>query len=217
MQSIIFTDGRTFTPSKIIAIGRNYLEHIREMNAVKSEQPILFLKPNSALCDMQKPILIPKEWGSVHHEIELAVCIGQTCYGIDEKDAAIVIAGYGMALDLTLRDIQSDAKKKGNPWATAKGFDNSCPVSPFLPAENFKSTNNLSLELLVNNELRQQGNTSLMLFKIPEFISFASKFFTLEAGDVLLTGTPSGVGPLHAGDKLIVKIEGFPEIQTNCY
>jgi 2-keto-4-pentenoate hydratase/2-oxohepta-3-ene-1,7-dioic acid hydratase in catechol pathway len=217
MNSISFIDGRKFFPTKIVAIGQNYSEHIKEMSGVRTEQPLLFLKPNSALCEMQKPLQIPKSYGSVHHEIELAVCIGQTCSRVPVDEAPQYIAGYGMALDLTLRDMQGEAKKKGAPWAMAKGFDFSCPVSPFIPAEKFTNVTNLSLQLTVNGIIRQAGSTSQMLTGIPELIAFASQFFTLETGDLLLTGTPAGVGPLLAGDALKISITGFPEIFTTCY
>jgi len=129
MNKIFFEDGRNFTPSKIIAVGRNYSDHIKEMHSEKTSEPVLFIKPNSALCDLSKPLIIPCGFGLVHHEIELAICIGKTGKNISKNQVYDHIAGYAVALDLTLRDVQAQAKKRGLPWAVAKGFDSSCPIS----------------------------------------------------------------------------------------
>jgi len=216
MQHIHFKDGRNFAPGKIVAVGRNYAAHVKEMQSQKTKEPVLFLKPNSALCDAAQPIPIPQNYGTVHHEVELAVCLAQTASHISADEAMEYIAGYGLALDLTLRDMQSAAKKAGLPWAVAKGFDNACPVSTFVPALEVTEVNNLELTLRINGILRQQGNTGQMLFKIPELLAYASAFFTFEAGDILLTGTPAGVGPLVPGDAITASIEQVAEIKTRC-
>ncbi len=216
MNSITFTNGHSYQPSKIICIGRNYLEHIEEMKSQRAAQPIIFLKPNSALCEITKPIPLLQGYGSVHHEIELAVCLGKEGRQISESAAMEYVAGYGLALDLTLRDVQADAKKNGTPWSIAKGFDCSCPISQFVPASTIPDVNNLNLELKVNGETRHNGNTNQMLFKISEIIAFVSRFFTLLPGDLILTGTPSGVGALHSNDVLNARIEHVAELTTRC-
>jgi len=214
MKQIYFQDGPNFTPTKIICVGRNYAKHIEEMNSTPTKDPVLFLKPNSALHPFIEPLPIPTNLGEVHHEIELAVCIGQSATNVTSEQAEQSIAGYGLALDLTLRDVQSEAKKAGLPWASAKGFDNSCPISEFVDMQAVKDAHNLELELKVNGEIRQQGNTSHMLFRIPELIAYASRFYTFERGDIFLTGTPAGVGPLVAGDKIEAHIEQVGTYKT---
>lgn len=216
MNRIYFKDGREFTPSKIICVGRNYAKHIEEMKSEATTDPVLFLKPNSSLHPFTEPVPLPKSVGEVHHEIELAVCISKPCSSVSPKEAAESIAGYAIALDLTLRDIQAAAKKAGLPWAVAKGFDAACPISTFVDFSNISDVNNLALLLKINDEIRQQGSTSHMLFKIPDLIAYASKFFRFERGDILLTGTPVGVGPLLPGDKIEAHIDGIGTFKTNC-
>ncbi|NOX89454.1 MAG: fumarylacetoacetate hydrolase family protein [Calditrichaeota bacterium] len=216
MKQVRMIDGRTFTPSKIIGIGLNYSEHITEMQSKRTSEPVIFLKPNSAVCSLYEPVPIPTNRGAVHHEIELAVLIGKSGFNVSEQEAPEYIAGFGMALDLTLRDIQKKAKERGHPWAIAKGFKNACPVSDFFPKKQFNNPQKLELKLTVNGTIRQHGNTEQMLFKIPELIAYVSKFFPLEPGDIILTGTPSGVGPLTPGDIIEAEIEGIANIQTKC-
>lgn len=214
MYSIRFKDGRTFTPGKIVCVGRNYVKHIEEMKSSRTKEPVLFLKPNSALCDAGKPLHIPAQRGAVHHEIELAICIGKGGRNISEEDVAGHIAGYGLALDLTLRDVQALAKEKGLPWAVSKGFDGACPVSEFVSADQVENAQELDLELKLNGTLRQKGNTRQMIFTVPVLISYISRIFTLEEGDLILTGTPAGVGPLSSGDRIEAAIEGVASIAT---
>ncbi len=214
MNSVHLINGASFTPSKIIGIGLNYAEHITEMQSQRTQEPVIFLKPNSALCRIDEPIEIPQNFGAVHHEIELAVLIGQAGFQIPQEQAMDYVGGFGLALDLTLREVQKKAKERGHPWAIAKGFKNACPVSEFFPKEQVENPQNLNLKLTVNGQVRQQGNTNQMLFQIPELIAYVSRFFPLEAGDILLTGTPSGVGPLHPGDVIEAEIEALVNIQT---
>ncbi len=215
MKHIRFTDGKTYEPSKIIGIGRNYAAHINEMNSERTEEPVIFLKPNSALHDIYKPIPIPRNMGSVHHEIELAVCIGRDGKHIPRADAMDYVEGYGLALDLTLRDVQSAAKQKGLPWALAKGFDRACPVSEFVYKEQSGEVNNLSLRLMVNGAVRQESNTKQMLFGIDEIIAYVSRFISLLPGDIILTGTPAGVGPLQNGDSIEASIDNIAQVSTS--
>ncbi|EFB2839091.1 MULTISPECIES: fumarylacetoacetate hydrolase family protein [Escherichia] len=195
--------------SKVVCVGSNYARHIKEMGSEVPEEPVLFIKPETALCDLRQPLAIPSDFGAVHHEVELAVLIGATLRQATEEHVRKAIAGYGVALDLTLRDIQAKMKKAGQPWEKAKAFDNSCPLSGFIPAAEFTGDpQNTLLGLSVNGEQRQQGTTADMIHKIVPLIAYMSKFFTLKAGDVVLTGTPDGVGPLYSGDELTVTFDG---------
>ncbi len=211
----ILLNDSAYEPQKIIGVGRNYDAHIKEMRAVPTGEPVLFIKPPTALSSITETITIPTGFGSVHHEVELAVLISRGGASISEAAAMEHIGGYGLALDLTLRDLQSAAKKKGLPWAVAKGFDGACPISPrFVDKSTVKDVHHLDIALTVNGEVRQRGNTGQMIFRLPFLIAFISRFFTLHAGDVILTGTPSGVGPLRPGDKLSMELEDIGRAET---
>lgn len=197
-----------FPVSKVVCVGSNYADHIKEMGSATSPEPVLFIKPETALCDIRQPVAIPKGLGSVHHEVELAVLIGTPLKQANEDRVARAIAGYGVALDLTLRELQAGFKKAGQPWEKAKGFDGSCPISGFIPVAEFGDPQNTELSLTVNDELRQQGNTRDMITPILPLIAYMSRFFTLRAGDIILTGTPQGVGPMASGDMLKISLNG---------
>lgn len=197
-----------FPVSKVVCVGSNYADHIKEMGSQVSAEPVLFIKPETALCDIRQPVVIPKEFGSVHHEVELAVLIGSPLKQANEERVIQAIAGYGVALDLTLRELQTGFKKAGQPWEKAKGFDGSCPISGFIPAAEFGDAQNVELTLTINDQLRQQGNTRDMITPIIPLIAYMSRFFTLRAGDIILTGTPQGVGPMTAGDALKISLNG---------
>ncbi|WJV55776.1 fumarylacetoacetate hydrolase family protein [Prodigiosinella aquatilis] len=192
--------------NKVVCVGSNYSDHIREMGSATPVEPVLFIKPETALCDMCQPVAIPKHLGSVHHEVELAVLIGTPLKQADEELVARSIAGYGVALDLTLRDLQANFKKAGQPWEKAKGFDGSCPISGFIPVSEFGDPQQTELGLSINGEMRQQGNTRDMITPILPLIAYMSRFFTLRAGDIILTGTHQGVGPLQSGDILTITL-----------
>ena len=194
--------------SKVVCVGSNYAKHIKEMGNQVSAEPVLFIKPETALCDLRQPLSIPGDFGSVHHEVELAVLIGSPLKQAGEERVANAIAGYGVALDLTLRDLQADFKKAGQPWEKAKGFDGSCPVSGFIPVAEFGDPQQARLTLRVNGETRQDGTTADMITPILPLISYMSKFFTLRPGDIILTGTPEGVGPMRSGDTLEISLNG---------
>lgn len=194
--------------SKVVCVGNNYGDHIKEMGGEKSVEPLVFIKPETALCDILQPIAIPKELGAVHYEIELAVLIGSPLKQATEERVKEAIAGYGVALDLTLRDLQTFFIKQGQPWDKAKGFDGSCPLSGFIPAADFGDAQEAELILSVNGDIRQQGNTRDMITPVVPLIAYMSRFFTLRAGDVIITGTPKGVGPITAGDRLEVSLNG---------
>lgn len=197
-----------FPVNKVVCVGNNYADHIKEMGSQVSAEPVVFIKPETALCDIRQPIALPTGLGSVHHEIELAVLIGTPLKQATPDRVANAIAGYGLALDLTLRDLQSQFKAAGQPWEKAKGFDGSCPMSGFIPVSEFGDAQQAQLRLLINGELRQEGNTRDMLTPILPLIAYMSRFFTLRAGDIILTGTPHGVGPLKAGDEICATLNG---------
>jgi len=197
-------DAPITNPSKIICVGRNYMSHIEEMREEVPSEPIFFLKPPSALTGHNSQIILPTESKRVDHEIELAVIIGNQCKNVNPKEAWNTIFGYTILLDITARDLQ----KKDVTWFRAKGFDTFCPLGPWIVTKDeIDDPQNLNIELKVNEELRQQGNTKDMIFKINELISFASKICTLEPGDIIATGTPEGVSSLKHGDVIKGYIE----------
>lgn len=200
---------------KIVCVARNYAEHARELGNPVPDEAVLFIKPASSLLADGGGIVIPAYAQECHHEIELAVLIGRTGKEISPASALEHVAGYGVALDMTLRDVQSRLKSKGLPWEIAKGFDTSCPLSAFVPAGRVPDPQQLHLRLTVNGDVRQDGATAHMLRPVAQLISEASHYFTLEAGDILLTGTPSGVGPVHSGDRLEAVIEGVGRLSVS--
>ena len=192
---------------KILAIGRNYAEHIKELNNERPEEPVIFTKPDSALLKNGAHFYHPDYSNDIHHEIELVLKICKVGKNIDIKFAHNYYDQIGLGIDFTARDLQQKAKEKGLPWAIAKGFDGSAPISGFIDKSDFKDINDINFSLNVNGEVRQKGNTSLMLFSFDYIISYLSKFFTLKKGDLIFTGTPKGVGPIAIGEKLDGYIE----------
>lgn len=211
-----WTSGKeiSLAPGKLVCIGRNYAEHARELNNPILAEPMLFMKPVTSLRDMSEPIIVDWEKGSVHHELEIAILIGQTLTQCDKSQAAAAIIGVGVALDLTLRDLQNELKQKGLPWEKAKAFDGSCPLSAFEPISSFDALDNIEIQLTVNRTVRQKGTSRDMLTDILSLIAYISHWFTLNPGDVVLTGTPAGVGPLQPGDELGIELIGHFTIQT---
>jgi 2-keto-4-pentenoate hydratase/2-oxohepta-3-ene-1,7-dioic acid hydratase in catechol pathway len=204
----------SFAPGKILCVGRNYAEHARELNNPILDEPLLFMKPVSSISDISDPIVIDWEKGTVHHELEISILIGDTLTRCTKNQARTAIIGVGVALDLTLRDLQDELKQKGHPWEKAKGFDGSCPLSAFEPIASFDALNNVELQLAVNSDIRQKGSSQHMLTDILSLIEYASRWFTLNPGDVVLTGTPAGVGPLSPGDQLQIDLLDHFTIQT---
>lgn len=189
------------TGRSIIAIGRNFAEHAKELNNAVPTEPFYFLKPTSSYLPNGGKVEIPR--GTiVHHEVELGIVIGEGGRDISEAQADKHVAGYTLAIDMTARNIQDKVKKQGLPWSSAKGFDTFTPVSSFIPKSSIKDTSNVNLWLKVNGEFKQNGNTKDMIFDVPRLIKHVSSIMTLQPGDVILTGTPSGVGPIKAGDKI---------------
>ena len=209
MTRVLLKPDRYYTVSKIVAVGRNYAKHIVEMNAQPTDEPVLFLKPPSSIVSGSSMLRLPDLNSEIHHEIELALLVGQKAKNIKKEDWHNYIFGAGIALDLTLRDLQKVAKDRGLPWSVSKGFDGACPLSDFVPLENIPDISHMEMALHVNGELKQQGNTSQMIFTADKLVAYISKIFTLEAGDIILTGTPSGVGPLHSGDHIKAQIENI--------
>lgn len=206
-------DGTTYAYpiGKILCIGRNYAGHIRELGNETPDAPVLFMKPASSVIEDGGRVVIPAYSRDCHHEAELALLIGKTGKNIPVEQAMEHLAGFGVALDLTLRDVQAEQKKKGLPWEIAKGFDTACPLSAFVSAAKVSDPQNLNIRLSVNGELRQDGCTGMMIYPIAVLVSYLSGIFTLEAGDIILTGTPAGVGPLRHGDDVLVEI---PQVGT---
>jgi 2-keto-4-pentenoate hydratase/2-oxohepta-3-ene-1,7-dioic acid hydratase in catechol pathway len=192
---------------KVVCVGRNYLDHIRELGNPVPERPVLFMKPSTALAPLQRPLALPAGQGACHHEVELAVLIGAHLSAADAAAARAAAAGYAIALDLTLRDVQQYLKERSQPWELAKAFDASCPISPFVGADALEP-DAAGLELRINGEVRQQGSTRQMMRPLFDLVAAISRHFTLLPGDVVLTGTPAGVGPLAPGDRLELVLDG---------
>jgi 2-keto-4-pentenoate hydratase/2-oxohepta-3-ene-1,7-dioic acid hydratase in catechol pathway len=187
---------------KIICIGRNYAKHIEELQNEKPENPVIFLKPDSAILAKNQPFFIPPFSNDIHFEIEVLVKINKVGKYIEEKFAHKYYDEIGLGIDFTARDLQSKLKEKGLPWEKAKGFDGSAVIGEFYPKESLGDLTNLKFTLSKNNELVQNGNTNAMLWKIDELISYVSQFFTLKKGDIIFTGTPAGVGKVIENDVL---------------
>ncbi len=192
---------------KIICIGRNYTKHIEELQNERPTEPVVFMKPDSAVLLKQHPFVIPEFSEDIHHELEIIVKINKVGKYIDAKFAHKYYDEIGVGIDFTARDLQQKLKEKGLPWEIAKAFDGSAVIGDFRPKNEFKSIDNLTFELTKNGETVQKGNTSLMLWKIDELIAYVSQYFTLKIGDIIFTGTPEGVGIVQPEDVL----EGFLE------
>lgn len=190
---------------KIIAIGRNYAAHIEELKNERPSEPVIFTKPDTAVLKNNEPFYYPEYSQDIHHEVEILLKVKKEGKYIQEAFASDYYDEIGLGIDFTARDLQQKAKEKGLPWAIAKGFNGSAPISAFFPKDTFGDLHNLDFSLKVNGETRQEGNTSLMLFSFDYIIHYISQFFTLKTGDIIFTGTPSGVGPVQIGDHL----EGF--------
>lgn len=192
---------------KIICIGRNYVNHIAELGNERPDEPVIFMKPDTAILPKKTPFTIPEFSNDVHHEVEILVKICKVGKYIDTKFAHKYYDEIGLGIDFTARDVQTKLKEKGLPWEKAKAFDGSAIISEFLPKNDFNSVENLNFELHNNGALVQKGNTSHMLWKIDEIVSHISQYFTLKKGDIIFTGTPEGVAKVSPNDIL----EGFIE------
>lgn len=204
-----YQDGTTihYPMGKVVCVGRNYAEHAKELNNPVPDEPLLFIKPGSSVVCPVNGFNIPQDRGAVHFEIEIAVLIGkplsrQPC----EEEVLDAISGYAPALDLTLRDVQDTLKKKGWPWEASKSFAGSCVIAPFIVGDAVADTTDIDVRLTVNGEVRQDGNSSDMLNPVVPLIQHIAQIFTLQPGDVVLTGTPAGVGPLQSGDQILMEL-----------
>lgn len=193
---------------KIICIGRNYVNHIEELKNERPDEPVIFIKPDSAVLLKRHPFVIPEFSNEIHHEVEILVRINKLGKYIDKKYAHTYYEEIGLGIDFTARDLQSKLKGKGLPWEKAKAFDGSAVIGDFMSKREFSSLDNISFELRKNGLIVQQGNTLHMLWNIDEIISYVSQFFTLKIGDIIFTGTPEGVAKIESNDMLEGFIEG---------
>ncbi|MCC5878541.1 MAG: fumarylacetoacetate hydrolase family protein [Idiomarina sp.] len=203
-----------FSPGKLVCAGRNYRAHAEELGNEVPDQPMLFIKPASALQSMTKPIQWPQVLGSCHHELELCLLISKHLECPSPKQAMEAVWGYTLGLDLTLRDQQNLLKAKAMPWERAKSFAGSAPMGSFIPAGEINSVRDLQLELQINGGVRQAAETNAMIFNVLELICEASSTFTLQPGDIIMTGTPAGVGSLRRGDELHLQLQGAEQHWT---
>ena len=192
---------------KLICIGRNYTKHIEELNSEKPSDPVIFLKPDTAILLKNQPFFIPDFSDNIHYEVEIIIKINKVGKYIDKKFAHKYYDEIGLGIDFTARDLQNQLKDKGLPWEKCKAFDGSAVIGNWLPKTQFKDINNITFSLLKNDEVVQNGNTANMLWKIDEIIEYVSKYFTLKIGDIIFTGTTEGVGKVFANDRLKGLIE----------
>ncbi len=199
---------------KILCLARNYVAHAVELGNEIPSEPVLFSKPASSIVGDGGSVIIPACSQDCHHEVELAVLIGTVGKNVASAQAMEMVCGYAVAIDMTLRDVQAQLKSKGYPWDMAKGFDTSCPLSEFVPAAAVSDPHQLKIGLEVNGVVRQEGSSACMIHRIPDIIAFISDIFTLEPGDIILTGTPAGVGRVVPGDHIRAWIEGVGALEV---
>jgi 2-keto-4-pentenoate hydratase/2-oxohepta-3-ene-1,7-dioic acid hydratase in catechol pathway len=193
---------------KIICIGQNYVDHIKELNSELPTTPVFFLKPDTAILPKGKDFYLPDFSSNVHHEVELVIKVCKEGKNISEEFASRYYDQITVGIDMTARDLQSRCKEKGLPWEIAKAFDNSAPVGDFIPFQELKNKDEIAFELKINGTTVQEGTSKLMIFSFAKIISYVSRFITLRKGDLIYTGTPKGVSALKAGDKLEAFLEG---------
>jgi len=190
----------------IYALGRTYAAHAEELGNKLEADPLIFMKPASAVVPSGSVVSLPQDVGACHHEVELALLIGAPLHRATSEASAAAIVGYGLAIDLTLRELQAKLKARGRPWERAKAFEGSCPLSPLLPCAEFPGVEEAELRLWINGEARQRGQPRDMILSLPELVAFVSRSFVLRPGDLILTGTPPGVGPVVDGDRLLATL-----------
>lgn len=215
-STLKFINGNTLEVGTMYCIGKNYSKHAKEMGGEIPKEPLIFLKPPAAYIENGESVILPNFSNNIHHEVELVVVIGKDCRNVSRKDAKNVIAGYAVGIDVTLRDIQNNAKNNGEPWAVAKGFYTSAPVSQVIPADEFNNIPFFDISIKVNGETRQSGNTKEMERPVDLLIEYLSNVFTLREGDIIFTGTPEGVGPIKQGDKLKALLQNYVSLEVDC-
>lgn len=199
---------------KIVCVGQNYREHIKELHGEEPAEPVLFLKPSSALIDDGEDIVIPRDIGRVDHEVEMALIVGRGGKNIPRSDALSRIESVAVFNDVTARDVQVAYRKSGLPWALSKGMDTFAPMSRPTPLRQVGNIEDLEMELRVNGDVKQKANTDQMIFPPEELIAYISKWMRLEEGDIIATGTPSGVSPIKHGDVIEAKIVGVGSLRN---
>ncbi|MDD4155631.1 MAG: fumarylacetoacetate hydrolase family protein [Candidatus Cloacimonetes bacterium] len=214
-MKIYFTDSTDDIINTIFCLGLNYSDHITDMSHKQSETPVIFIKPETSICYNEELITIPNLSQRMDYELEMLIYLKQGGMNLNAQDAGKCIGAYGVGIDLTLRDLQQKAKEKGLPWSVAKGFFHSAPISYFKKVDNSDLLNNLNMQLYVNNQIKQTVNTSQMIFKPIDIICYLSHFFPLKQGDIIFTGTPSGIGQLYSGDRVYASIDGDLELNIS--
>lgn len=209
----IKNSNKEITIGKIVCVGRNYAEHVYELGNEIHEKPVVFLKTVSSVIYSSDSIIYPSFSNDMHHETELVLMIGETIKDADLEISEKAIAGYGIGLDMTLRDVQADLKRKGHPWTIAKCFDTSTVLSEFVEKSSYKLTLNETISLKINGEYRQKDQLQKMLHKPVQVVQYISSLMKLEAGDLIFTGTPKGVGKVQKGDKLEAELEGIVKLE----
>lgn len=212
VPTIPTVNGGQFPVRRVYCIGRNYAAHAVEMGHDPDREPPFFFQKNPNNLDASGEFPYPPHSSDVHHEVEMLVALSSGGSNISVEDALSHVWGYGASLDMTRRDLQGEQKKLGRPWEIGKAFERSAPVGPLAPVAATGHLAEGSIELFVNGALRQSGDLNQMIWKVPEMIAYLSEYFELAAGDVILTGTPAGVGPVHKGDALEVAIQGLDKL-----
>jgi 2-keto-4-pentenoate hydratase/2-oxohepta-3-ene-1,7-dioic acid hydratase in catechol pathway len=217
MTNYLFDEGvkERLPIGKIICLARNYKKHAAEMNVETTIDPVIFLKPSSSVIFTGDTIIIPKRSKKIHHEVELGIVISKKCKNVDKEFALDYVFGYLIGIDITARDIQLEFKKRGLPWTISKGFDTFTPIGSIVSKENIPNPDDVYIELRVNQEIRQKSNTKNMVFNIEQIIEFSSEIMTLERGDLILTGTPEGVGEIFEGDILEARLDNKKYLQVD--
>ncbi|MDO5640682.1 MAG: fumarylacetoacetate hydrolase family protein [Neisseria sp.] len=204
----IHLENQAVRVNNIFCIGRNYVDHIAELKNETPTEPVVFMKPNNSIIESGHPLVLPAYSQSVHYECELVLLIDRDSDGLDESNPLSIVAGYGVGLDLTARDVQGRLKEKGLPWTKAKGFRGAAALSHFVAADKLANPQDCEFTFEINGEIRQVGHTSHMIYPLAAILKELAATYGLREGDVVFTGTPAGVGELHSGDKLALELAG---------
>lgn len=215
MKITLPTQSEPVPVGKLLCIGRNYADHAEEMNRDVPDEPMVFLKPPSALIRTGDSVQLPPQSQDVHHEVELVAAIGKNGKNVAKENALDHVAAFAVGLDMTARDLQAEAKERRHPWSVAKGFDTFAPLGPLTPASDIEDPQDLTLRLSVNGETRQKASTRRLIFPVRALVAYCSQIFTLSPGDLLYTGTPSGVGPVQEGDTLDAAATGCDPLRVD--